>query len=190
MYFQGIKIPSSTDKEIKKIKRELNGHAMHGNKIWNSTFVLMDVLNPIDIKGNRVLDLGCGWGVLTSFLAKKGAVAHGMDADASVEPFFNWVAKKSKAKPKFILGNIFSDDLPLDYDQYVVSDVCFWDDHVSLWKKLIERLNSKGKKILMSDPGRESFWRLLDEINIEYNIERVHLVEPKKIDSYIVIFGE
>lgn len=190
MYFQGIKIPSSTDKEIKKIKRELNSHAMHGNKVWNSTFVLMDVLNPIDIKGNRVLDLGCGWGVLTSFLAKKGAVAHGMDADASVEPFFNWVAKKSKAKPKFILGNIFSDDLPLDYDQYVVSDVCFWDDHVSLWKKLIERLNSKGKKILMSDPGRESFWRLLDEINIEYNIERVHLVEPKKIDSYIVIFGE
>jgi predicted nicotinamide N-methyase len=190
LYFQGIKIPSSTDKEIKKIKRELNSHVMHGNKVWNSTFVLMDVLNPIDIKGNRVLDLGCGWGVLTSFLAKKGAVAHGMDADASVEPFFNWVAKKSKAKPKFILGNIFSDDLPLDYDQYVVSDVCFWDDHVSLWKKLIERLNSKGKKILMSDPGRESFWRLLDEINIEYNIERVHLVEPKKIDSYIVIFGE
>ena len=46
------------------------------------------------------------------------------------------------------------------------------------------------KKILMSDPGRESFWKLLDEINIEYNIERVHIMNPKKIDSYIVIFGE
>jgi|TARA_R100001163_G_C5048128_1_gene185191 predicted nicotinamide N-methyase len=190
LYFEGIKIPSSTDKKIKKIKKELNGHAMHGNKVWNSTFVLMDVLKSIEIKDNKILDLGCGWGVLTSYLDKKGAISHGIDADPSVEPFFNWVAKESKTNPKFILGNIFSDDLPLDYDQYVVSDVCFWDDHVDLWKNLIERLNANGKKILMSDPGRESFWKLLDEINIEYNIERVHIMNPKKIDSYIVIFGE
>ena len=99
LYFEGIKIPSSTDKEIKKIKRELNGHAMHGNKVWNSTFVLMDVLKSIDIKDNKILDLGCGWGVLTSYLDKKGAISHGIDADPSVEPFFNWVAKESKANP-------------------------------------------------------------------------------------------
>ena len=57
MYFEGIKIPSSTDKKIKKIKKELNGHAMHGNKVWNSTFVLMDVLKSIEIKDNKIFSL-------------------------------------------------------------------------------------------------------------------------------------
>jgi predicted RNA methylase len=71
LYFEGIKIPISTDKEIKKIKKELNGHAMHGNKVWNSTFVLIDVLKSIDIKDNKILDLGCGWGVLTSYNESK-----------------------------------------------------------------------------------------------------------------------
>ena len=43
---------------------------------------ILDLIGPVD--GRRVLDLGCGDGVLTATLAERGARAVGIDADRQV----------------------------------------------------------------------------------------------------------
>jgi hypothetical protein len=42
----------------------------------------------------------------------------------------------------------------------------------------------------MCDPGRESFWNLLDNCNAPYQIINQKINKPRKVDAYITIFGE
>ena len=57
---KGIQIPTSKHPEVIKLKKSNNVHSMHGNKVWNSSLVLIDALNQYDIVNTKVADLGCG----------------------------------------------------------------------------------------------------------------------------------
>ena len=48
---------------------ECPGYVSIGGKIWDATFALMDYLSEHDIRGKRVVELGCGTGVLALSLA-------------------------------------------------------------------------------------------------------------------------
>ena len=77
--------------EVKKLKRLDQTPSIHGNKVWGSSFVIMDYLieNPIP-ENKKVLDVGCGWGLTGVFLAKTyNAKVIGMDADPAVAPYLN-----------------------------------------------------------------------------------------------------
>lgn len=50
--------------------------------VWQYGEALLDLLNPQP--GERILDLGCGLGQLTAEVAKTGAIAQGIDADAAM----------------------------------------------------------------------------------------------------------
>jgi 16S rRNA G1207 methylase RsmC len=54
---------------IKTLKSSVGDANLHGNKVWDSSFVLMDylLLDPIP-KGRVVFDIGCGWGPASLFL--------------------------------------------------------------------------------------------------------------------------
>ena len=89
--YLGVKALRSTHPGVRKLKRLQRGHnSAHGNKVWRSSFVLMDYLTTYPPEPNsQVLDIGCGWGLPGIFLAKEyGMQVTGIDIDASVQPFF------------------------------------------------------------------------------------------------------
>ena len=75
-----IKIPMSSDKEIKRVKHKNIKQTHHGNKVWDSSMTMIDFLSrynlyPID----DAIEIGCGWGVVLSYLEQNyvNAVAKG-----------------------------------------------------------------------------------------------------------------
>ncbi|MFT5793211.1 MAG: 2-polyprenyl-3-methyl-5-hydroxy-6-metoxy-1,4-benzoquinol methylase, partial [Saprospiraceae bacterium] len=79
----GVKILNSNHTEIRRLKREGHVAELHGNKFWNSSFLIMDYLKKHPLKkGVRVLEIGCGWGLLGIFCARQfDAKVTGIDAD-------------------------------------------------------------------------------------------------------------
>ena len=61
----GLKILNAGHPSIRKLKSQGFQAEIHGNKFWNSSFLVMDYLkrNPLP-QGIRVLEIGCGWGLL------------------------------------------------------------------------------------------------------------------------------
>ena len=195
LWVKGIEIPTSSHPEIKKLKRKTKVQSLHGNKVWDTSMVMIDMLDELGVINTKVLDLGCGWGALTHYLQKQGADVTGMDGDKEVKPYFDLMSKLMDVKPNFIKQDIFKKPLPLDYDTYIASDVCFWYSMTDKWIKVIKYLVNNDKQLLMADPGRDSFWKLLDDISdgkhdIPFEWVRHHIKEPRKTDAYIVIFGE
>ena len=58
----GLKVLRSTHPAVRKIKRLQQGHTAHGNKVWRSSFALIDYLetNPIE-PNSKVLEIGSYW---------------------------------------------------------------------------------------------------------------------------------
>ncbi len=82
----GLKILNSNHAGIRRLKRQGHAPSLHGNKFWNSSYLIMDHLkkNPL-AKGTRVLEVGCGWGLSGIYCARRfEARVTCTDADPSV----------------------------------------------------------------------------------------------------------
>lgn len=164
----GIISLKSTHKDVRRLKREGMIPSIHGNKVWSSCFALMSWLDEHPLPANqRVLDVGCGWGVLSCYLAKQQkARVTGADADPSVEPFFELTAKVNGVSVPFIKKRIeqLTGAMLTNFDVITGSDICFWDDMTRLLYNMIRRaLRQNVKHIYISDPGRSPFWALADQ---------------------------
>jgi 2-polyprenyl-3-methyl-5-hydroxy-6-metoxy-1,4-benzoquinol methylase len=86
---RGIVVLKPSHPMIRKLKRDLPTPTIHGDKVWDSSWLLMDELrrNPPN-KGDTLMDLGCGWGPLSVFAAKRlQQQVIGVDADDGVFPY-------------------------------------------------------------------------------------------------------
>ena len=107
------------------------------------------------------MEIGCGWGLLGIYCAKKyGAGVTAVDLDPEVFPYLELHAKVNEVRI-FTLKKDF-DGLRTKHlkevDLLIGADVCFWDDMVKPLKKLILRaLRAKVQQVLISDPGRPPF---------------------------------
>ncbi len=63
---------------------------------------IMDVNN---IKGKKVLELGCGGGQCSIFLSKKGAICKGVDISKKQISFAKKLAKKNYAEVEYFEGS-------------------------------------------------------------------------------------
>src|SRR5699024_5053080 len=82
----GIKILSPQHPSIQALLAQNLEPVMHGDKVWDSTYVMMDYFtaSPPPV-GARLMDVGCGWGLLSVFAAKKlGMEVIAVDADSDV----------------------------------------------------------------------------------------------------------
>ena len=147
--------------EIRKLKR-FRAPSVHGNKLWKSTWLLVDYLDrrglPEDL---RVMEVGCGWGLLSIYCAKKyGARVISVDLDPEVLPYLELHAKVNEVKVSTMkkdFDSIRSKHLK-DVDLLLAADVCFWDTLEKPLKNLILRaLRAEVKQVLISDPGRPPF---------------------------------
>ncbi len=188
----GLTILNSQHSEIRRLKREGNIPEIHGNKFWNSSFLIMDYLkrNP-PRKQTRVLEIGCGWGLLGLYCAKTfGCPVHGIDADENVLPYLelhagvNGVTMSGEKKTFEALTTRYLSD----FDLILGADICFWDEMAGVLLNLIGRAGRAGvSQIMIADPCRPPFNDLVARATQRYDNVRV---EERAIKRPVPASGE
>ena len=162
----GIYLLTSQHRLIRRLK-SVYAPAMHGNKAWWSSFLLMDYLlhNP-PRRGARTMELGCGWGPAIVFCARRfNAEATGLDMDRNVFPYLEVVAALNDVEVTPLETNFNSVDAARLGEEYMLigSDICFWDSMVQPLLRVVERAIAGGvERIVLADPGRPTFYELAD----------------------------
>ncbi|MCH2100184.1 MAG: class I SAM-dependent methyltransferase, partial [Pseudomonadales bacterium] len=163
----GLRILTGAHASVRALRRAGHVAEIHGNKLWNSSFLLMEHLKKHPLKaGTRVLEIGCGWGLLSIFCAKRfGAVAHGIDADANVQPYMHLHAELNGVEvtsEKKTFAQL-STKMIADYDLVLGGDICFWDDLNRDLFNLIRRARKAGVgTVMIADPCRPPFTALAE----------------------------
>lgn len=158
----GLTILPTNHPEVRCLQHEAAQPSLHGQKVWRSSFLLMDYLQRRGIPTRaRVLELGCGWGLVGIYCAKTfNAHVTGLDADAAVFPYLalhaqlNGVHIQTRQCP---FERILPQDLAA-FDLIVGADICFWDELVDPLYHLMRHGIAAGvTEILVADPDRPPF---------------------------------
>lgn len=188
----GIWLYKEKSAAIKELKEAVNPN-MHGDKQWDSAYVLMDYLTFHPLKKNsQVLDIGCGWGPVSIYMASRGNKVTGLDIDEQVFEFLQLQANLNNVKVKTRQGGM--DDLSkkdlTNVDCITGADICFWPELTNSWFSLLKRAAEAGvKKAVIADPGRQPFLDLIDKCDTKWKttMEPWYCLEPKKLAGYVLI---
>lgn len=189
-----INILTPEHPRVLALEKQQFNPAIHGDKVWNSTYVMMDYLlsNPPP-KNSKLMDVGCGWGLLSAFAAKELSLdVTAVDADANVLPYAMLHAE---------INNTRINTLHLEFDEIeekhlsgvhtlVGVDICFWDKLQPSLYNLIERALSAGvKQIIYADPGRGPFHDLSDrcEAHLNGRVEIHYCTSPVEDGAELLI---
>ena len=194
--FMGINALRSSHPGVRKLKRQQQVHSAHGNKVWRSSFVLMDYLSSWEIpEYSRVLDIGCGWGLAGIYLAKHyRAKVVGLDIDDSVEPYLRLQAEVNQCTIDFqarSFQSLAKDELA-SYHTLMGTDICFWDELTTPLFDLIKLAKSAGtEQILIADPGRPPFWDLAERCVAKLGADVItrKIDQPWKTEKFILAIG-
>ncbi len=170
----GLKILNANHQDVRRLKREGHQAELHGNKFWNSSFLIMDHLKRHPLKKNsRVLEIGCGWGLLGIYCAKTfGCRVTGIDADPNVFPYLQLHAEKNgvtMAGEKKSFQQLDQRYLS-NFDVILGADICYWDEMTGLLMNLIARARRAGvQQVMISDPCRPPFTDLAERCDKKYD---------------------
>jgi predicted nicotinamide N-methyase len=165
--FRGVTMPTASHPDIRKLKREGVRPTIHGEKLWRSSFLLIDYLNKHRPEHtSTVLDVGCGWGISGIWCAKTlGSEVTSVDADRNVFPYLEAVAKINEVEARTLASRFekLTKQQLAQFDMLIAADICFWDELVNPVFNLINRAVDAGvKHILIADPERSSFFDMAE----------------------------
>lgn len=190
--FRGVRALKASHPEVRRIKREREDPSLHGNKVWRSSFALIDYLQRHPpTPGARVIDVGCGWGLTGIWLAKRfGARVLSVDADPAVQPYLELQACVNGTETEFMAGRFeqLGPRLLTGAELLIGTDICFWDEMVEPLYQLLRRAGRAGvQRAIIGDPGRPPFWSLAERVEqklggsvVEHRAAR-HASGPKQL---------
>ena len=191
----GLKILNAGHPSIRKLKSQGFQAEIHGNKFWNSSFLVMDYLkrNPLP-QGTRVLEVGCGWGLLGLYCAKAfDAAVTGIDADANVGPYLDLHAQLNHQSVTFEQKsfNQLTKAYLANFDVIIGADICFWDELSQQLFNLIRRAQGAGVlQTILADPCRSPFETLAARSAAAFkSVERIEagISRPTKATGALLI---
>ena len=119
--------------------------------------LLLDRIGPI--RGLRILDVGCGDGVLATRLAQGGGQVTGLDASADMIAAARSRAKAAGVEVDLVEGD--AGDLPFPaghFDSVVsVATLCFVDDPRRAIREIV-RVLQPGGRLILGELGRRNLW--------------------------------
>ncbi len=125
-------------------------------QVWPAGRLLANAMGDVDILGKRIVEIGCGLGLASPVLRRRGADIIASDMHPLAEPFLAYNsalnALPSVAYRKLRWG------VPLPtlglFDLVTGSDVLYERNHAEMLADLIERHTHAASEILITDPGR------------------------------------
>lgn len=160
--FRGVTFPTNSHPLVRQLRRQGIRPALHGNKLWKSSRLLIDYLhNNRPEHCAKVLDVGCGWGICGIWAAKTlGSNVTSMDADPDVFPFLEAAAGLNGVSCAPLLSSFekLGTRQLAQFDMLIGADICFWEDLVDPVFNLVNRAVKAGvKHIIIADPARPTF---------------------------------
>lgn len=151
--------------------------------VWPSGLALARLMVDFDVAGRRVLEVGCGIGLASLLLNKRGSDITATDYHPEAAGFLavNVDLNDGAAIP-FVRTGWHEEDAAVSglgrYDLIIASDVLYERGHASLLSAFIDRHAHRGCEVVLLDPGRGSanrFTRLMTARGYTHSQAAAHL---------------
>lgn len=188
---RGVTIFNNHHPDIKKLMSKVDGHSHHGDKVWNTSRLLMDYFaeNPLPV-GCRVLEIGCGWGLTGIYLATHFRCdVTAVDIDQNVFPFLQLHAEVNGVDIDCIKSSYdkLSVDFLKTFDLVIGGDICFWDELTRKLFKVMKRSMTAKTRVVLADPGRQPFYQLVERAGKLYTSQYLERnIKQPKYRGYIL----
>jgi len=157
-------------------------------QVWPSGRVLAEAMSSFDVAGKRILELGCGLGLSSLVLARRGADVVASDHHPLAESFLAYNAGLNN------LPAVTYRDLPWavpdatlgSFDLIIGSDILYERDHAAQIAAMMLRHANPDAELLVTDPGRGNsapFTRAMAEQGYEV-AERRSRFNEKDIEPF------
>ena len=125
-------------------------------QLWPSGRLLAKAMDQADITGKRVLEIGCGIGLPSLVLQRRGARIVASDMHPLAEPFLAYNAALNDLPALHYRQLRWGHPLPAlgEFDMLIASDVLYERGHAELLSNLIERHARPQCELVITDPGR------------------------------------
>lgn len=124
--------------------------------LWPSSLVLAHHMRPFDIAGKRILEVGCGIGLVSLLLNHRQADITATDYHPAVKAFLDTNTQLNNDPPIAFERLDWADNNGHlgRFDTIVGSDLLYEDQHIELLANFIERHAKPNCEVIIADPGR------------------------------------
>jgi predicted nicotinamide N-methyase len=158
-------MPANADELISEADFDRDERLPYWADLWPSARILAEELAVMRLRGQRVLELGCGLGVVAM-----GAVLGGAEVTATDyyedAPRFALVNVAAATGTRNATRMVNWEDMPADlgkFDVVLASDVLYEHRYASLVANAIATTLVRGGEAIVADPGRIALQEFLDE---------------------------
>tara|TARA_B100001109_G_scaffold25466_1_gene18922 strand:+ start:4657 stop:5337 length:681 start_codon:yes stop_codon:yes gene_type:complete len=170
-------------------KNQENHFDQYAYDWWNKAgyYKLLHKLNPVrveyieskyNLKGKKILDVGCGGGLLTEELHKKGAVVTGIDSSAKSIKIAQQHAKQQNFDITYIHKSIFETSFLKEFDCIICFEMIEHIDFPNLLLEKILEISKDNSSLFLSTLNRNLksfiFAKLIAEYLLEYVAKGTH----------------
>ncbi|WP_189455161.1 class I SAM-dependent methyltransferase [Cognatilysobacter bugurensis] len=131
-------------------------------QVWPAGQRLAEAMHGFDFAGKRILELGCGIGLASLVLQRRGADVVASDIHPQAEPFLAYNAALNALPAVHYRQLRWDVALPTlgRFDVIIASDVLYERGQVELIAEVIERCAQPAAEVVVTDPGRGHSARL------------------------------
>jgi predicted nicotinamide N-methyase len=124
--------------------------------VWPSGRALAEAMSTFAVAGKRILELGCGLGLASLVLQRRGADVTASDYHPLAEEFLRENAALNGLAPVAFRRVSWSEAQPElgRFDLIIASDVLYERNHPALVAAFVERHATHAAAIVLIDPGR------------------------------------
>ena len=125
-------------------------------QLWPAGQLLARAMQDFDIRGKRILELGCGIGLASLVLQRRGADVVASDMHPLAEVFLAYNAALNELPALHYRHLNWDEPLPElgRFDLIIASDVLYESGHAALLGGVVDRHAQPEAEVLVADPGR------------------------------------